>query len=91
MKSLNKKEFRFSEGKLLLKIDTNKSKAMVANRIRDPGSHSRKRCKLDFYNYFGNLFKSTANALNLPPVYYERKLKIQSIRLLKFLVLDNDI
>ncbi len=51
------------------------AKARVANGIRDPGSPSRKRCKLGVGGF--KSISAGANALSLPPGDYGRKVKTQ--------------
>ncbi len=56
---------------------TLKAKARVANRIRDPGSPSRKRWMLGVGGI--DSLRAEANALSIPPGEYGRKAKLKRI------------
>ncbi len=56
-------------------ISDAKTKARVANGIRDPGSPSCKRCRLGVGGV--KSASAVANALSLPPGDYDRKVKTQ--------------
>ncbi len=64
------------EGGLLGCFLTLKAKARVANRIRDPGSPSRKRWMLGVGGI--DSLRAEANALSIPPGEYGRKAKTQT-------------
>ncbi len=63
------------EGDFLAQDRRSDAKARVANGIRDPGSPSRKRCRLGVGGV--KSFSAAANAISLPPGDYGRKVKTQ--------------